>query len=258
MVSFPTSSSVSPKSSSGRGPEDKSVSVDAVSEENLRERRYLWTARAFAMVFVASLITNILMLMALFSLVPLTRVQPYELIFANKEAQTVTVQPLPVTPSVLEGISESLVRQYVTLRKTITADPDEMAYRWGADGPVNLFSTGNTFRVFADQAGKILDVAVKSQITRDVEINSVIKYVSQDRGEYWIVDYNLITMSPQDATKKIVPYVATVYITYEPFNGTWGNRLKNPIGFKVMQFGDETKESYDAREKELLKNNRQR
>jgi len=258
MVSFSTASSLRPKSSSQQEPQGDAASADAVSEENLRERRYLWTARAFAMVFVASFITNILMLMALFSLVPLTRVQPYELIFSDKNAQTVTVQPLAIHDTVLKGISESMVRQYVTLRKTITADPDEMAYRWGADGPVNLLSTGNTFQVFADQAGKILDVAVKSQITREVEINSVIPFVSQERGEYWIVDYNLITMSPQDATKKIVPYVATVYITYEPFNGTWENRLKNPLGFKVLQFGDETKESYDAREKELLKNNRKK
>ena len=229
---------------------------DVASEENLRERRYFWTARAFAMIFVVSLITNLLMLMSLFSLVPLKRVQPYELTFSDKKAQTVTVRPVELNETLLKGITADMVRQYVTLRKTITSDSDEMAYRWGANGPVDLLSTGNTFQVFAESAQKVMETAVSSQITRDVVIKSAIPYVAVGGGEYWIVDYDLITMSPQNATENVVPYVATVYVTYEPYKNRWENRLKNPIGFKVAQFGDETKESYDAREREKVKNNR--
>ena len=229
---------------------------DVASEENLRERRYFWTARAFAMIFVVSLISNILMLMSLFSLVPLVRVQPYELTFSDKKAQTVTVKPFALDETLLKGITTDMVRQYVTLRKTITADQEEMGYRWGANGPVSLLSTDNTYKVFAEQSEKVLRAAIDSQITRDVKINSAIPYVAADGGEYWIVDYDLITMSPQNTTEKIVPYVATVYVTFQPYNSRWENRLKNPIGFKVELFGDETKESYDAREKEKIKNNR--
>ena len=227
-----------------------------VSEESLRERRYFWTARGFAMIFVVSLITNILMLMSLFSLVPLVRVQPYELTFSDKKAQTVTVKPFRMDETLVKGITADMVRQYVTLRKTITSDLEEMGYRWGKNGPVDLLSTGNTYQLFAEQAEKVLRAAADSQITRDVMIKSAIPYVSAEGGEYWIVDYDLITMSPQNATEKIVPYVATVYVTFEPYNSRWENRLKNPIGFKVELFGDETKESYDARERERIKNNR--
>lgn len=255
MAFFPKSASLSSKVQSLK---DERTSKNTVSEENLRERRYFWTARAFAMVFATSLITNIIMLMSLFSLVSLVRVQPYELTFSDKNAQTVTVQPFRVDDRLLNSISASMVRQYVTLRKTITPDSDEMAYRWGTNGPIDLLSTPNTFQVFANQAGKILDAAVKSQVTRNVVIKSAIPYVSEGKGkgEYWIVDYDLITMSPQNATEEIVPYVATVYVTYEPYDNRWENRLKNPIGFKVAQFGDETRESYDMREREKVKNNR--
>ena len=132
------------------GDADKTkIVVDEVSEENLRERRYLWTARAFAIVFVVSFITNIIMLMALFSLVPLVRVQPYELIFSDKNTQTVAVQPLQADKTVLNGISESMIRQYVTARHSITSDPDEMAYRWGANGIVRQLSTDNIFASFS-------------------------------------------------------------------------------------------------------------
>lgn len=254
MAFFPKSAALSEKVQSLK----KEIKTEnTVSEENLRERRYLWTARAFAMVFITAFITNILMIMSLFSLVPLVRVQPYELSFSDKNAQTVTIRPFQIDNKLLNGITASMVRQYVTLRKTITADSNEMAYRWGTNGPVDLLSTGNTFQVFASQAGKVLDAAVNSQITRTVMIKSAIPYVSEEgHGEYWIVDYDLVTMSPQNATEKIVPYVATVYVIYEPYNNRWENRLKNPIGFKVAQFGDETKEAYDAREKERLKNSR--
>lgn len=258
MALFALSSSLRPKAHKDpAAPQDAiNVVVDEVSEENLRERRYLWTARAFVMVFVVSLITNILMLTALFSLVPLTRVQPYELVFSDKASQTVTISPLRVSSNIANGITESMIRQYVTVRHTITSDPDEMAYRWGPNGPINLWSTGNTYQLFANESGKVLEAAVKSQITRDVEINSVIPYARGSQGEYWNVDFNLVTMSPQNASKEVVPYVATIYVTYEPFKGTWENRLKNPVGFRVTQYGSETKESFDARERELLKDKR--
>ena len=149
MVSFPTKT-LKPKISSQVNDEEKlSILVDEVSEENLRERRYLWTARAFAVVAAVSFITNIIMIMALFSLVPLVRVQPYELIFSDKETQKVSVQPLQANESVLDGISESMIRQYVTARRTITGDPDEMAYRWGDNGIVRLWSTDNVFSAFS-------------------------------------------------------------------------------------------------------------
>ena len=111
---------------------------DAASEENLRERRYFWTARGFAMIFVVSLITNILMLLSLSSLVPLVRVQPYKLTFSDKKAQTVTVKPYEINETLMKGITADMVRQYVTLRKTITSDLEEMGYRWGKNGPVDF------------------------------------------------------------------------------------------------------------------------
>lgn len=237
------------------GKDAPNIVVDAVSEENLRERRYLWTARAFAIVCVVSFITNIIMLMALFSLVPLVRVQPYELIFSDKNTQNVSVQPLQANKTVLNGISESMVRQYVTARHAITNDADEMAYRWGENGIIRQLSTDNIFASFSSDAREILNGALKAQITRDIEINSVIPFVSQKQGEYWVVDYNRVEMSPQSATKKVEPWVSTIYITYEPYKGTWENRLKNPIGFKVMGYGTETKQQFDARERELLKDN---
>ena len=65
--------------------------ASVLPEENLRERRYLWTARAFAIVFVFSACSTFILLFSLFSLVPLVRVQPFYLTFQNKSEQIVNI-----------------------------------------------------------------------------------------------------------------------------------------------------------------------
>ena len=151
MTLFQMPKSLQPK---GEGASSSKMFNNAsaeMSEESLREKRYLWTARAFAIVTVVSFVTNIIMLMALYSLVPLVRVQPYELVFSDKETQTVSVQPLHAEQTVLNGITESMIRQYVSAVHTITDDPDEMAHRWGANGIVRLWSTDNVFLKFSNR-----------------------------------------------------------------------------------------------------------
>ena len=249
MAFLPKTASLSPKAIQTASSQALSdIERDRVSEENLRERRYLWTARAFAMVFIVSFITNIMMLMALFSLVPLVRVQPYKLVFTDKNAQTVTVSPLKADANTMKEISSDMVRQYVIARETISADPEEMAFRWGPDGIINLLSTDNVFLKFSQTANDVLQKAVGTQERRSVHINSAMPYGSGPEGEYWLVNYNLIKMSPQRTTQEITPRVATLIIGYEPYKTIWENRLKNPVGFKVRAYGSETKAEFDARE----------
>ena len=54
---------------------------------NNNEKRYLWTARAFAIITVVSLCCNVVLLLAIAQVIPLFRVEPYLLSFQNKEEQ---------------------------------------------------------------------------------------------------------------------------------------------------------------------------
>ena len=92
-----------------------------------------------------------------------------------------------------------------------------------------------------------------TEYNQTIEINYVSRYVG---GQYWLVSFNIITMTPQSATKQIDPYIATINVAYEPYQGTWENRLKNPIGFKVVHYGVETQGEFEGRERELLKDKR--
>ena len=62
--------------------------------ENATEKRYLWTARAFAIVFGVSLCCNFILTYVIMSLVPLYRVEPFLLSFADKKEQIYKVEPI--------------------------------------------------------------------------------------------------------------------------------------------------------------------
>ena len=59
--------------------------TEEISVDLLRERRYLWTARAFAIVSGVALCVNLVLLVAIMHLMPLKRVEPFLLTFQNKE-----------------------------------------------------------------------------------------------------------------------------------------------------------------------------
>ena len=106
------------------GNEAQEVSVD-----QLRERRYLWTARAFAIVSVVALCVNLVLLLAIVHLMPLKRVEPFLLTFQSRDEQVVKIRPLSKDMGAEDIISEAMIRQYVLLRNTMISDVDEMAFR---------------------------------------------------------------------------------------------------------------------------------
>ncbi len=222
--------------------------AEQVSQENLRERRYLWTARGFAMIFIVSLITNILMLMSLSSLTPLVRVQPYELTFSDKKSQTVQITPFALDQNAKNAISESMLRRYVTARHTITSDKTEMVARWDMGGLVQLLSSDSVFDTFKRNATNTLERAFAVSETRNVIIRTVMPYYK----DWWQVSLDLEITSPEKMDKEVLHYVATARVGFYPTKGTWAKRLNNPVGFQVLEYAFETEESFKRREKQRL------
>ena len=59
---------------------------------NVGEKRYLWTARAFAVITAISLCCNIILILAISQVIPLHRIEPFLLTFQNKEEQVYNIQ----------------------------------------------------------------------------------------------------------------------------------------------------------------------
>jgi len=216
---------------------DISEVVSAVPEENLRERRYLWTARAFAIVFVFSACSSLILLFSLFSLVPLVRVQPFYLTFQNKNEQIVSVQKLNASRESLNFITESLIRQYIITRHTIVLDIDQMLQRWGEQGPIRWMSTNGVFSEFVNTTTMAFKRVREEGLTRDINILSVILLKTDPKdGDIWKAEIETSDMHPEVAQPVVTPWIVQLRVAYLPKKGEWSTRLKNPMGFTVKQY----------------------
>ena len=211
--------------------------VDETSEENLRERRYLWTARAAAVVAVGSFCTNIILLIALFNLSPLVRTNPFFLTFQNKNAQVVTIEKPDIGESILPTITENMIRQYLVARNDIPADTTELAARWSAEGPVRWMSSDAVFAAFRSEVQSVLQRIEANHLTRQVKIASVLKQQTDYRGvELWVASITLTEMSDDSPQPRETHWTVVLQIAYQPRDVIWADRLKNPLGFKVRDY----------------------
>ena len=213
--------------------------LDETSEENLRERRYLWTARAAAVVAVGSFCTNIILLMALSHLSPLVRTNPFFLTFQSKEAQVVTIDTPQVSENVLPLITENMIRQYLVVRNSIPPNVDDLQALWGAEGPVRWMSSNPVFSEFTERAQKTLERVSTEHLTRQVNIASVLKTAASGKGEeLWEARMTLTEMTEDFPQPKESHYTVRLQIAYQPQKTRWDTRLKNPLGFKVITYNE--------------------
>ena len=218
--------------------------LDETSEENLRERRYLWTARAAAVVAIGSFCTNIILLIALSHLAPLVRTNPFFLTFQSKDAQVVTIDTPKVSESVLPLITENMIRQYLVVRNSIPANIDDLQALWSAEGPVRWMSSNPVFAEFREKAQTTLERVSTERLTRQVAIASVLKTASGNRGEeLWEARMTVTEMTEDSPQPKEKHYTVRLQIAYQSQKTSWETRLKNPLGFKVITYNETSQDA---------------
>ena len=218
---------------SGFSEEEQHAKIVQMSDiEDLRERRYLWTARAFTVVFVISFCANIVLIISILNMIPLNRVEPFMLTFQDKTEQIVNIEPL-LDISDSDVITESLVRQYVVQRNALLPDVNEMTMRWGTEGPVRYMSSPVVYQDFVNQTRDALEQAQNSGFTRSVDIISVNR-LSKD---IWQAEIETKDMSYGAAEPVVSRWNISLRIGYflNP-KVKYSLRLKNPVGFTVREY----------------------
>lgn len=211
-----------------------------ISEEAVKERRYLWMARTFALVGVVSLLANFILLGALFSLVPIVRIQPFYLSTQDKDEQIITVtrpNPASLDKNVL---AESFVRQYLLARYTIGTNIPALENTWGIDGIIAWESAPSVFQEFAQTSDAFLSQARREGFTRNVRILTVVKRSDEpDGSEIWQAEIELSDMKQGASEPTRSKWRVMMQIAFEPTREglRWSQRLKNPLGFTVQKFG---------------------
>ena len=216
-------------------PPRRSGNADIVVE-NATEKRYLWTARAFAIIFAVSLCCNLILTYVVFAIMPLYRIEPYLFSFSNKEDQIYTIHPVK---NIYEHkyLTEIFVREYVLLRNTFVNDVDEMEQRWGTGSTIQEMSTTGVYDKFRKEfADAAIELIRKHNITRNIKISSLTEVGGVNGETWWQVEFRVEDMMPEYETPRLSVWVASVKIRYRAKRVKFGERLKNPLGFTVLDY----------------------
>ena len=210
-----------------------------VSEEARKERSYLWMARVFCLICVVTLITDFILYGALKSLMPLIRVQPFYITTQDKDQQV--IQIIRPSPSELRSpvLQDSFVRQYIVARFGIGTDVEELERRWGPGGTLEWMSSTSVYETFlADYAAGLIKQAKEAGLTRDVDILNT-HFVPRENGELiWQAEVMVSDMSRSSPVPKNTKWQVDLGIQFGQFRQglSWGERLKNPLGFVVEKY----------------------
>jgi type IV secretory pathway component VirB8 len=205
----------------------------AVEVETLAERRYLWTARAFAIVSAVSLCCNIVLLLAIFQVLPMVRIEPFLLTFYDKDEQIVRIKPMSKNMNSNTEVTETFIRQYVLLRQTFVSDIAEMKKRWSDGGPMQEMSAPKVYKRFMDTtARKALALIKEKGLTRSIRILSANRL----KGGLWQVQYETKDMEPDSDAPNVLYWTASLRVGYRRKRVEFKERLKNPLGFTVVEY----------------------
>ncbi len=219
-------------SRSMREPVRQARSGDAFVANN-NEKRYLWTARAFAIIMVVSLCCNVILLLAIAQVIPLFRVEPYLLTFQSKDEQIYNIMPYSGDLSENKSITETFVRSYVLQRSTIVNDEKEMEIRWLPGGPIQEMSSSAVYDDFVNNTAKrALELVRQKGLQRTLKILTV-----NELGQgLWQVEYETSDMYPSSTTPELNYWTATLRASYRKKSVKFNDRLNNPVGFTVTSY----------------------
>jgi len=200
---------------------------------NNNEKRYLWTARAFAIIMVVSLCCNVILLLAIAQVIPLFRVEPYLLTFQNKEEQIYNIIPYSGDLTENKSITETFVRSYVLQRSTIVNDEAEMEIRWLPGGPIQEMSSSAVYEEFVNKTAKrALELVRQKGLQRKINILTV-----NELGQgLWQVEYETTDMYPSSSAPEINYWTASLRVVYRQKSVKFNDRLNNPVGFTVVRY----------------------
>ena len=200
---------------------------------NSSEKRYLWTARAFAIITAVSICCNVILILAIIQVIPLFRVEPYLLSFQAKEEQVYNIRPYATNLTENKYITEAFVRSYVLQRSTIVNDETEMEIRWLPGGVVQEMSSSAVYEEFISKtANRAIDLVKKRGLKRDINILTV-----NELGQgLWQVEYESRDMYPSSISPELNYWTASLRVMYRKKSVKFNDRLNNPVGFTVTRY----------------------
>jgi type IV secretory pathway component VirB8 len=197
-------------------------------------RRSAVTDKLLIAVAGVSLAINVVQAVAIMQLIPLYRVVPFFVTWSDKSDQVVRVEPPTGNLKSLAILEEANVREYVTMRNTITDDPQRTIYQWGTI--VRLMSSKPVYDQFLAETKPVYDALKERRFTRSVSLKSVLKI----QNGYWQVEFDVIDRrigsGLTDGGDERRTFVAQLRAQNVEQSISYDNRFLNPLGFTVTAY----------------------
>ena len=113
-------------------------------------------------------------------------------------------------------------------------DVEEMESRWGNGGDLQEMSSPVVYDDFMKNTGRKRMKSIKED-----GLTSVVKIITVNEIEeaVWQVEYSVDYYLPSSFTPKTVKYRASLRAQYIQRRVQFRERLKNPVGFKIVSYG---------------------
>lgn len=206
------------------------VHVDAFPE-----RRYLWTSRFLVIVTCLSICFNMILSCIIFLLLPEQHVEPRLFRINNDTNLLETLQKREINYFAADLIAEQYIRDYITLRYTVTEDYAELMDRWRKGSILYWYSTDAIFDDFIKKDVATVDQQFKTiGLQRYVEIDWT-KHISRSM---WMVQFKTYDITRDNPKPKVDVWRATLRVGYDRglrFKRP-EDRILNPYGFLVFSY----------------------
>lgn len=196
------------------------------------ERRYLNTSRIMAIASVVSLCVMMILSAFLFVLPPQVRSIPRFVVLNTMDNNVQTIGRFTSSTPAMYLMTEKSVAEYVKLRVGVVPNVEAMNARY-EEGSLLYIMSGDlmTLKIKADAKRNIDDIK-NHGLQRDVNI----LWVKKIGNNSWQVRYETIDTYKDRDKPEVNSWFATMKIAYRPYSLSHDDKMKNPFGFRVMEY----------------------
>ncbi len=209
----------------------------------IEEQRYLWLFRAFCILFIVSVITNIVLISTYDKISPSAKREAF---FVSSETGNIDALYVDRTKNDNFSISQnstgyeiakSYILSYIIDRESVFANPSTMQNLWGVNGFVYNFSSSDVYKDFINS-----NYYRSSIVNRDKKVISA--NISEQNLQYqpntnvWIATVDIKTTNsdgtnPTFSSKEIK---VSCDFTVGKDKIDLKNKWINPLGFKITSY----------------------
>jgi len=206
------------------------VHVDAFPE-----RRYLWTSRFLVIVTCLSICFNMFISSIIYLMLPCFHVEPQLFRINNNTNMMELIEKDEINYFASDLIAEQYIRDYITLRYTVTDDYAELLDRWRTNSILYWYSTDTVFDEFVRNDVETVTEQFK---TLGLQRYTEIMWTKHVSRSMWIVQFKTYDITRNNQRPKVDLWRATLRIGYSrnlPFKKPQ-DRIMNPYGFLVFSY----------------------